>query len=57
LDGHPHFLSRYFSSHECPVANSSQRVIVLLSLTLNAIIDVNEKDQIITLNAWLKYVS
>lgn len=35
--------------------NSSQPVIVYLGITLNQIIDVSERDQIIKTNSWLNF--
>jgi hypothetical protein len=40
-----------------PGLNSSQPVVVTLGVTLQQIIDMDEKNQLLTLNVWLNYVS
>lgn len=45
-----------YTKLERPVANSSQPVSVKLHITLQQIIDLDEKNQILTINAWLNYV-
>lgn len=45
-----------YTKLERPVANSSLPVSVLLHITLQQIIDLDEKNQILTINAWLNYV-
>jgi nicotinic acetylcholine receptor len=39
-----------------PVENISVPVVVYLSVALQSLIDVDEKNQVVTINAWLKYV-
>lgn len=46
-----------YDPRERPVQNSSAAIVIYLGITLNQIIDLNEKDQVLTVNAWLKYVS
>jgi hypothetical protein len=50
-------LRKNYEPLERPVQNSSDPVMIKLGLTLNQIVDVNEKDQVVTVNAWLKYVT
>ncbi|XP_068179353.1 neuronal acetylcholine receptor subunit alpha-7-like [Antennarius striatus] len=47
-------LMRDYNPMERPVANDSQTLIVQFSFTLMQIMDVDEKNQIITTNAWLQ---
>uniref|UniRef100_A0A1A9WX70 Neurotransmitter-gated ion-channel ligand-binding domain-containing protein n=1 Tax=Glossina brevipalpis TaxID=37001 RepID=A0A1A9WX70_9MUSC len=47
-----HLLSTY-NTLERPVANESEPLEVKFGLTLQQIIDVDEKNQILTTNAWL----
>ncbi|KAG7206035.1 hypothetical protein KM043_003438 [Ampulex compressa] len=51
-----HLLSTY-NNLERPVANESEPLEVKFGITLQQIIDVDEKNQILTTNAWLKLVS
>uniref|UniRef100_A0A1B0FQP3 Neurotransmitter-gated ion-channel ligand-binding domain-containing protein n=1 Tax=Glossina morsitans morsitans TaxID=37546 RepID=A0A1B0FQP3_GLOMM len=51
-----HLLSTY-NTLERPVANESEPLEVKFGLTLQQIIDVDEKNQILTTNAWLNLVS
>lgn len=39
-----------------PVDDVNKPVLVQLSVTLQQLIDVDEKNQIVTMNVWLKYV-
>ena len=39
---------------ERPVANASEPVIVRMGLVLQQIVDVDEKNQVVDVNAWLK---
>ncbi|VDM44521.1 unnamed protein product [Toxocara canis] len=48
-------LMRDYNSLERPVANHSQPVTVYLKVSLQQIIDVDEKNQIVYINAWLDY--
>ncbi|XP_020290540.1 neuronal acetylcholine receptor subunit alpha-7 isoform X1 [Pseudomyrmex gracilis] len=48
-----HLLSNY-NTLERPVANESEPLEVKFGITLQQIIDVDEKNQILTTNAWLK---
>ena len=45
-----------YTKLERPVANSSEPVVVKLHITLQQIVDLDEKNQILTINAWLNYV-
>uniref|UniRef100_A0A665VS67 Neurotransmitter-gated ion-channel ligand-binding domain-containing protein n=1 Tax=Echeneis naucrates TaxID=173247 RepID=A0A665VS67_ECHNA len=47
-------LLRDYNPMERPVANDSQTLTVLFSFTLMQIMDVDEKNQILTTNAWLQ---
>lgn len=49
-------LMRDYNSLERPVANHSKPVTVYLKVSLQQIIDVDEKNQIVYVNAWLDYV-
>ncbi|KNC34883.1 hypothetical protein FF38_02099, partial [Lucilia cuprina] len=51
-----HLLSTY-NTLERPVANESEPLEVKFGLTLQQIIDVDEKNQILTTNAWLNLAS
>ena len=42
---------------ERPVANETEPVILKFGLTLQQIMDVDEKNQILTTNVWLNLVS
>ncbi|KIH45350.1 hypothetical protein ANCDUO_24609 [Ancylostoma duodenale] len=42
---------------ERPVANASQPLVVKIKMFLQQILDVDEKNQLVSLNAWLSYVS
>ncbi|XP_043510274.1 neuronal acetylcholine receptor subunit alpha-7-like [Frieseomelitta varia] len=46
-----------YNTLERPVANESEPLEVRFGITLQQIIDVDEKNQILTTNAWLKLVS
>jgi hypothetical protein len=46
-----------YNTLERPVAKESDPVVVQFGLTLQQIIDVDEKNQILTTNAWLNFVS
>jgi len=46
-------LLAYYNKLERPVANESEAVVLTFGLTLQQIIDVNEKEQILTTNVWL----
>lgn len=46
-----------YDPRERPVKNSTAAIVINLGITLNQIIDLDEKNQILTVNAWLKYVS
>lgn len=48
-----HLLANY-NTLERPVANESEPLEVKFGITLQQIIDVDEKNQILTTNAWLK---
>ncbi|KAG9434905.1 neuronal acetylcholine receptor subunit alpha-7 isoform X1 [Apis mellifera carnica] len=43
-----------YNTLERPVANESEPLEVKFGITLQQIIDVDEKNQILTTNAWLK---
>ncbi|XP_017758225.1 PREDICTED: neuronal acetylcholine receptor subunit alpha-7-like, partial [Eufriesea mexicana] len=43
-----------YNTLERPVANESEPLQVRFGITLQQIIDVDEKNQILTTNAWLK---
>ncbi|XP_034408980.1 neuronal acetylcholine receptor subunit alpha-7-like isoform X4 [Cyclopterus lumpus] len=47
-------LLRDYNPMERPVANDSQSLIVQFSFTLMQVMDVDEKNQILTTNAWLQ---
>ncbi len=49
-------LVRDYNILERPVANHSQPVTVRLKVSLQQLIDVDEKNQIVFVNAWLDYV-
>ncbi|XP_029360415.1 neuronal acetylcholine receptor subunit alpha-7-like isoform X2 [Echeneis naucrates] len=53
-DSAPRELLRDYNPMERPVANDSQTLTVLFSFTLMQIMDVDEKNQILTTNAWLQ---
>lgn len=42
---------------ERPVNNASHALLVKMKLYLQAIVDVDEKNQVVQINAWQKYVS
>ena len=42
---------------ERPVANASQALVVKIKMFLQQILDVDEKNQLVSVNAWLSYVS
>lgn len=42
---------------ERPVSNSSAPLIIKMRLFLQQIVDVDEKNQVIQINAWIRYVS
>ncbi|GMR60177.1 hypothetical protein PMAYCL1PPCAC_30372 [Pristionchus mayeri] len=48
-------LMRDYNNLERPVANHSDAVVVKLKVSLQQIIDVDEKNQIVYVNAWLDY--
>ncbi|KAK0408437.1 hypothetical protein QR680_003957 [Steinernema hermaphroditum] len=48
-------LMRDYNNLERPVANHSQPVTVYLKVSLQQLIDVDEKNQIVFVNAWLDY--
>lgn len=48
-------LMRDYNNLERPVANHSDAVIVYLKVSLQQLIDVDEKNQIVFINAWLDY--
>ncbi|VDM67032.1 unnamed protein product [Strongylus vulgaris] len=50
-------LMRDYNNLERPVANHSKPVTVYLKVSLQQIIDVDEKNQVVYVNAWLDYVS
>ena len=50
-------LLKNYNHLERPVANSSLPLEVKIRVVLQQIIDVDEKNQVIQLNTWLKYVS
>jgi hypothetical protein len=45
-----------FLTQERPVENHSYPVVVRLKVSLQQLIDVDEKNQIVYINAWLDYV-
>ena len=47
----------YYQKLERPVANESDPVLLKFGLTLQQIMDVDEKDQIMMTNVWLNLVS
>lgn len=47
---------REYNILERPVANHSQPIVVRLRVALQQLIDVDEKNQIVNVNAWLDYV-
>ena len=49
-------LLAYYNKLERPVANESEAVVLTFGLTLQQIIDVDEKNQILTTNVWLNLV-
>lgn len=49
-------LMRDYMFLERPVANHSEAVKVYLKVSLQQLIDVDEKNQIVHINAWLNYV-
>nr|QOR60934.1 nicotinic acetylcholine receptor alpha subunit 16 [Necator americanus] len=49
-------LMRDYNNLERPVANHSKPVTVYLKVSLQQIIDVDEKNQIVYVNAWLDYI-
>lgn len=50
-------LMRDYNNLERPVANHTEPVIVYLKVSLQQLIDVDEKNQVVFVNAWLDYVS
>lgn len=50
-------LLKGYNPLERPVQNSSQPLEVKIKLFLQQILDVDEKNQIVSVNAWLSYVS
>ena len=42
---------------ERPVENASEPLVVKVRLFLQQIVDVDEKNQIVQVNAWIRYVS
>ena len=50
-------LERDYNILARPVRNASLPVQISLGITLQNIIDMDEKNQILTLNVWLQYVS
>jgi hypothetical protein len=48
-------LMKNYTRLERPVANNSHPVLVQLGLILQQIVGVDEKNQIIEVNAWIKY--
>uniref|UniRef100_A0A1I7SUY2 Neur_chan_LBD domain-containing protein n=1 Tax=Bursaphelenchus xylophilus TaxID=6326 RepID=A0A1I7SUY2_BURXY len=48
-------LMRDYNILERPVANHSQPVVVKLKVSLQQLIDVDEKNQVVYVNAWLDY--
>jgi nicotinic acetylcholine receptor len=59
-DEHEYRLTKYLlSNYEPsvrPVANSSDPIVVIFGLSIHHIIDVDEKNQILTVNCWLSQV-
>ena len=51
------FLLDKYNTLERPVSNESEPVMVSFGLTLQQIIDVDEKNQPLSPNAWLNFVS
>jgi hypothetical protein len=49
-------LTQGYTKLERPVSNTSEPVVVKLHITLQQIIDLDEKNQILMINAWLNYV-
>uniref|UniRef100_A0A0N5AFW2 Acetylcholine receptor subunit alpha-type acr-16 n=1 Tax=Syphacia muris TaxID=451379 RepID=A0A0N5AFW2_9BILA len=45
-----------YNSLERPVNNASQALVVKMKLYLQSVVDVDEKNQIVQINAWQKYV-
>uniref|UniRef100_A0A7E4V3N5 Uncharacterized protein n=1 Tax=Panagrellus redivivus TaxID=6233 RepID=A0A7E4V3N5_PANRE len=45
-----------YNNLERPVANASEPLIVKVRLFLQQIIDVDEKDQVVQVNAWIRYI-
>lgn len=52
-----HDLMSNYQKLERPVANETEPVILKFGLTLQQIMDVDEKNQILTTNVWLNLVS
>ena len=48
-------MSKY-DKRERPVHASTQKLVVKLGVILQQLIDIDEKNQILMINAWLKYV-
>uniref|UniRef100_A0A1I8A0P7 Neur_chan_LBD domain-containing protein n=1 Tax=Steinernema glaseri TaxID=37863 RepID=A0A1I8A0P7_9BILA len=48
-------LMRGYVAQERPVIDSQQPVVVTLGVIMQQIIDLNEKEEQLTVNAWLKY--
>ncbi|XP_063598331.1 neuronal acetylcholine receptor subunit alpha-7-like [Penaeus indicus] len=48
-------LLKNYNTLERPIANESSAIVVKLGLTLQQIIDVDEKNQILTTNVWLNF--
>ena len=59
-DEHEYRLTKYLlSNYEPsvrPVSNSSDPIVVVFGLSIHHIIDVDEKNQILTVNCWLSQV-
>lgn len=59
-DEHGYRLTKYLlSNYETsvrPVGNSSEPIVVVFGLSIHHIIDVDEKNQILTVNCWLSQV-
>ncbi len=50
-------LMQNYNALERPVPNSSQPIVVKIRVFLQQIVDVDEKNQVVLVNAWLRYVS
>lgn len=42
---------------ERPVSNSNASLVIKMRLFLQQIVDVDEKNQVVQINAWIRYVS